>query len=225
MTIEEEIFKKSQVDFNAVEKYGFKKEKDIYKYSKDIMDEAFRIDIEINSEGEVKGKIIDLAFNDEYTTFRIENTAGAFVGQVREEFENLLKDIRNKCFTSKTFIFDQTNRITNLVKEKYGDDPEFKWKNDTGTATFSNKITKKWYGILMTINKNKLEENADKLIEVMNVKLEPEKIEKLLQQEGFYPAYHMNKKSWITIVLDNTISDKDIMELLEESYSYTLAKK
>lgn len=225
MTIEEEIFKKSKADFNKITKYGFKKDKKVYKFSKKIMNETFEINIEIDVEGNVKGKVIDLSFEDEYTNFRIETARGAFAGEVRTEFESLLKDIENKCFTKENFLFEQTNRITNLIKEKYGDEPEFKWENDSGSATFSNKISKKWYGIIMTPDKSKLDEKVSGRIEVINVKLEPEKIEKLIQREGFYPAYHMNKKSWITIILDNTISDKEIMELIEESFSYTITKK
>lgn len=225
MTIEEEIFKKSKVDFSKIIKYGFKKDKKIYRYSKKIMNEAFEINVEIDEIGNVKGKVIDLSFEDEYTNFRVEGPRGAFAGEVREEFENLLKDIKSKCFRKENFIFEQSNRITNLIKEKYGDEPEFKWENDSGTATFSNKISKKWYGIIMTINKIKLNEKSDEIVEVMNVKLEPDKIQKLIQINGFYPAYHMNKKSWITIILDNTNSDEKIMELIEESYSYTITKK
>ncbi len=48
MTIEEELFKKTRVDFEKIIKYGFKKENSLYKYSKNIMNNTFRIDVEIN---------------------------------------------------------------------------------------------------------------------------------------------------------------------------------
>ena len=62
-------------------------------------------------------------------------------------------------------------------------------------------------------------------VEIIDIKLEPNEIERLLEQDGFYPAYHMNKKSWITIILNNTISDEKIMNLIEKSYSYTVINK
>lgn len=218
MTIEEEIFRRTKIDFKKIIEYGFKKEKDVYKYSQNIMNDTFRIDIFIDNNGVVIGKIYDLSFGDEYTNFRIEDNTGSFVGQVRDEFKTLLKDIRSKCFVRESFIFEQSNRITNLIKRKYGDDPEFEWEKFPRYATFRNSNSKKWYGIIMNLDRSKLEKNNMGEIEIIDVKLNPNKIQDLLKQNGFYPAYHMNKKSWITIILDNTISDEDIMDLVDESY-------
>jgi len=222
MTIEEEVFRKAKINFDKISEYGFKKEKNLYKYSRNIMNDTFRVDIEIDNNGIVKGKVYDLSFGDEYINFRIEDSTGSFVGQVRNEFKNLLKDIRSSCFTREAFIYEQSNRITNAIKKKYGDEPEFEWKKFPGYATFRNKNTKKWYGIIMNIDKSKLEENSTGEVEIIDIKLEPSEIENLLKQDGFYPAYHMNKKNWITIILDNTISDENIMNLIEKSYSYII---
>ena len=88
MTIEEELFRKTKIDFDKIFEYGFKKDKSLYKYSKNIMNNTFKVDIEINNDGIVKGKVYDLTFGDEYTNFRIEDSTGSFVGQVRDEFKN-----------------------------------------------------------------------------------------------------------------------------------------
>ena len=225
MTIEEELFRKTKIDFDKISKYGFKKDKSLYKYSKNIMNNTFRVDIEINNNGIVKGKVYDLSFGDEYTNFRIEDSAGSFVGQVRDEFRNLLKDIRSNCFTRETFIHEQSNRITKAIKEKYGDEPEFEWEKFPGFATFRNKDSKKWYGIIMNLDKSKLDKNSTGEVEIIDIKLDPNEIEYLLKQDGFYPAYHMNKKSWITIILNNTLSDEKIMSLIDKSYSFTVINK
>ena len=225
MNIEEEIFKKSKVDFNKVKKYGFELKNGSYIYSKNIMDNAFKVDISIDSKGKVQGKVIDLAFGDEYTNYRIEDSLGSFVGEVRNEFEQLLKDIKQNCFKTEAFIFEQSNRITNLIKEKYGDEPDFKWEKFPGIATFINSNTQKWYGIIMNIDKSKLDEKSKGEVEIIDIKLEPNEILKLQKKQGFYPAYHMNKKYWITIILDDTISDEEIMKLIEKSYSFTVKNK
>ena len=104
MTIEEELFQRTKIDFNKIIKYGFKKDKNLYKYSKNIMNSTFRVDIEINEDGTIKGRVFDLAFDEEYTNFRIEGQIGSFASLVREEFENILKDIKDKCFINKYFI-------------------------------------------------------------------------------------------------------------------------
>ena len=225
MTIEEELFRRTKIDFVKISKYGFKKEKSLYKYSKNIMNNNFRIDIEICENGIVKGKVFDLSFDEEYTNFRVKGSIGSFANQVKEEFENLLKDIRHNCFIRESFIYEQSNRIAKVIKEKYGDDPEFEWEKFPGYATFRNKDSKKWYGIIMNLDKNKLDKKANDEVEIINIKLEPSEIEDLLKLNGFYPAYHMNKKNWISIILNNTISDENIMNLIEQSYSYTVINK
>ena len=203
MTIEEELFRKTKVDFAKISKYGFKKDKSVYKYSKNIMDNTFKIDIAINND---------------------DNT-GLFVGQVKNEFKSLLEDIKNNCFTKETFLFEQSNRISKAITEKYGDEPEFKWETFPGYATFKNRDSKKWYCIIMNIAKSKLGDKSNDEIEILNIKLEPNEIENLLKQDGFYPAYHMNKKSWITVILNNTVSDEKIMNLIDKSHSYTVTNK
>ena len=58
MNIEEEIFKRRKVDKKKLIKYGFKKEENIYKYSKNFLEDSFRADIVVNERGEVSRKSI-----------------------------------------------------------------------------------------------------------------------------------------------------------------------
>ncbi len=225
MNIEEEIFEKAEVDFNKLLNYGFKEENNIYKYSKNIMNNSFKVDITITKSGTILGKIYDLSFGDEYVVFRNDENIGSFSKKVKNEYEKILKDIKLKCFKSKNFMYDQSNRITELIKKKYDDDPLFEWKKFTGYAVFKNKINKKWYGIIMNIDKSKLDKKLNGKIEIIVIKIDPKEIKKLLKQNGFYLAYHMNKNNWITIVLDDTITDNYIMTLIDKSYLFTLKNK
>ncbi len=224
MSIEEEIFKRSKVNFNKLQQYGFEEKNKKYFYSKNIADDEFVLNVEIDQLGDVKAKVID-SFGDEYTNFRIEDSTGSFVGKIRSEFEEVLLDIKNRCFEQAVFLFEQSNRITNLIKEKYGDEPEMEWESSPGFGVFRNQNSKKWYGLIMNIDKSKIDPKLSGEVEVINIKLEPNEILDLLKKDGFYPAYHMNKKSWITILLDDTVSDKVIMELVNKSYSYTVTNK
>ena len=76
----------------------------------------------------------------------------------------------------------------------------------------------------MTVLRNKITkiEKDNDLVDVINIKLDNEKIEKLLNNKGFYPAYHMNKKNWLSIILDNTLEDDYVMELIDDSFNSTL---
>ena len=117
--IEDEIFKRNKINFDKLLEYGFKKDKKSYKYSKKIINDTFRVDITIDYHQKVKGKIYELAFEEEYTNHRIKNQNGEFVNKIRIEFENILNDIKKKCTTTEYFISEQANTITKLIKKKY----------------------------------------------------------------------------------------------------------
>lgn len=214
--LEDEIFRKSIPNYKKLEEYGFIKKDNSYFYEQTLIDN-FKISITINDT--IKCKVYDLDSNEEYTNYRT-NSNGEFAGTIRNNVEKKLLDVKDKCFDSKCFISNQANRIANLIIKKYGDTPSYDWDNYPDFGTFKNKSTKKWYALVMNIDKEKINDGSG-LIDVINIKLNPKEILDLLNIKGFYPAYHMNKKYWITISLDDTVSDEKIMELIEESYSYT----
>lgn len=220
MNIEKEIFKKSTINFDKLLPYGFEESGDRYTISKNILDDSFRIDVEISPGGLVEGKIYDLSFGEEYTNYRIETQTGKFVNQIRSEFEEFLTDIREHCTASNYFLANQANRIAGFIMKRYGDKPEFPWDKFPGYGIFRNPRNNKWYGLIMNINKSKIDK-GDEEVEVLNVKLAEDKVACLLSKEGFYKAYHMNKKNWITVLLDDTFSDEEIMGYLEESHRFT----
>lgn len=223
MDIESTIFKKCKVDFNKLVSYGFKLENNVYIYYQNILNNSFEVIIEIYENGTVKGKIMDLNFNEEYTNYRINDACGDFVGGVRENFINILKDIKNKCFNENFFIGEQANRLTYFVEKYYMVIPEFPWDKYSDYGVFKNRKNNKWFALIMNINKNKLDKLCEsKIIEIINVKLDEDMIEELLKKDGFYPAYHMNKKYWISIILDNTLSDKEIQKYILLSYNFTI---
>ena len=137
MNIEDEIFKRTQIDLEKLISYGFIKENNMYKYSKNFMDN-FRVDIEIDEKGKVFGKVYDLNMDEEYRNFRIETQAGKFVSLVREEYQNILKDIVQNCCNKLYFATEQANRITMKIRNMYGDEPEFIWDKFPENGIFRN---------------------------------------------------------------------------------------
>ena len=172
INIENEVFKKYIPNNKKLIKYGFKKNKNQYEISKTFLDDTFRADIAIDSKGQVIGKVIEKELDEEYTNFRIEGNSGEFVGKVREEYKNILQDIANKCFEKEYFIFEQSNRITKLIKEKYGVSPEFLWDKFPGYGVYRNTRSNKWFGIIMNIDRSKIISDKSGEIEVLNVKLD-----------------------------------------------------
>jgi predicted DNA-binding protein (MmcQ/YjbR family) len=60
---------------------------------------------------------------------------------------------------------------------------------------------------------------GDDLIEIVNVRFSKgEALDFAGNVPGIYPAWHMNKKNWITIVLDDTLSDEQLFGLVNQSF-------
>ena len=115
-------------------------------------------------------------------------------------------------------MLEQSNRIANLILEKYQVQPEFLWEKDPHFGVFRNIYNQKWFGIIMNVDKSKIMPNLSGEIEILNLKLD-DKVGESLKIRGIYPAYHMNKKSWVSIVLDDSLSDEEIMAYVQVSYS------
>lgn len=216
MNIESIIFKKSKIDYNKLITYGFIKNNDSYIYETNFLDDTMKAIITVK-DNLISGIVIDLNTDLEYTNFRLNNASGEFVSSVKNAYEGILKDIRDKCFLLEYFINEQSNRISRLINDKYSVLPEFLWEDYPDFGIFRNKRSNKWFGLIMNIDKNKLDNKQKGNIDVLNIKFDGN-IKDYLKIKGIYPAYHMNKKSWLTITLDDSLSDEYIMELVDKSY-------
>ena len=216
--MEYELFKKCVFDYSKLVSYGFKEENNIYYYEKYIIDNNYKICIKIENNN-IKGKIYDLIFNDEYLNLNVDSNL-SFNNKIKEEYVKLLKDIKVKCTKESLFVFKQSNEITNYIKRKYKVNPEFLWKKSPDNGVFRNKNNKKWFGIILNVSKDKLDSKyKQEEIEVINLKLDEAMIKELINIDGFYKAYHMNKKSWISIILNNTLDNEIIYSLIDQSYN------
>lgn len=111
----------------------------------------------------------------------------------------------------------QAQRIMDFITSEYGDKAEYLFEHDD-TAVFRKGEKKKWYAVVMNIPKRRLGMNSDDKISVLNVKLNPNEIALLVDYKGYFPAYHMNKKHWCTILLDDTLFVDEIMFRVGQSY-------
>jgi len=225
MNIEENIFKRATVVFEKLKDYGFAKERNGWLYTRDFMNGDFRAVVKIDEKGNITGNVFDADSGDVYFPLRIESVAIGFAGEVRAEYVKILEDIKAHCCRINYFISPQSNRLSAMIAVAYGDQPDFPWDKSPGCGVFRNPNNKKWYALVMNVDAGKVDKKRSGEVEIVNIKLDENKIPVLLGQKGFYPAYHMNKKNWITIVLDGTLSDAKLSALIAESRSFTLGKK
>lgn len=112
----------------------------------------------------------------------------------------------------------QKDKIIEHAKDFYGADIEYLWEDTPNSGIFRNKLSRKWFGIIMDIPKNKLGFESEETVFVLNVKCDPLMVGELQKERGFFPAYHMNKDKWISIILDGTVKDETIFYLIKQSY-------
>jgi alkylated DNA nucleotide flippase Atl1/predicted DNA-binding protein (MmcQ/YjbR family) len=188
------------------------------------MDGDFTAEIRVYENGNVLGRVMDNMTDEEYTPLRLPNYSGAFVGSVRAAYEELLTDIADKCCTDVAFVSDQSNRIAALILDKYAVEPDFPW--DEGehepSGVFRHGSNNKWFGLIMNIDWRHLDSSAgDERVDVINLKADENKTAFLHKIRGIYPAYHMNHRKWISVTLDDTLDDRDVMDLVDESFRLT----
>ncbi len=150
---------------------------------------------------------------EEYYPFYVTDALGTFVGELKEEVQKRIEDIIEKC-RNKNKLCEE---ILSYVKEVYGVLPKFPFSNDNISMTLTNEKNK-WFGLIMKVKATSLEIKSDQIIDILNIKCNPDKIQKLVDNKRFFKAYHMNKKYWLTILLNNQISFLEIKELLDDSY-------
>lgn len=207
-----EIFDKNIFNSKLAIAYGFSKVGDYYILQSDIDVENFNVIIKIGKDS-FEANVIELPFNEEYILFNVLDSKGKFVSKIRKKVNELIEDIVKNCFTS----LDYRKILLDYVKETYGTIPEEPWK-DNNHATIKTPNSKKWYGIFMSIPYKTLGLERNGKIDVLNVKLNPELIESLIDKKHFFPAYHMNKKYWITILLDSDTDLNLVKSLIDESF-------
>lgn len=207
-----EIFDKNIFNSKLAIAYGFSKTGDYYILQSDIDMENFNVIIKIGKDS-FEVNVIELPFNEEYVLFNVLDSKGKFVSKIRKKVNELIEDIVKNCFTS----LDYRKILLDYVKETYGTIPEEPWE-DNNHATIKTSNSKKWYGIFMSIPYKTLGLEKSGKIDVLNVKLNPNLIENLIDKKHFFPAYHMNKKYWISIVLDSDVDLNLVKSLIDESF-------
>lgn len=203
--------------------YGFDRDNSGYYYGTEIADGHFRLVVSITDNGEVRTQVIDIETGDEYILHHTAKATGAFVGMVKANYEAVLAEIAEKCFDPDVFKSEQAKQIITYVREKYDDELEFLWKKFPDNAIWRRKDTKKWYAALLTVSARKLSLDSDEVIEIIDLRMKPEEIGKIVDNQTYFPGYHMNKKHWITICLDGSVPCDEIFGRIDASY--LLARK
>lgn len=106
----------------------------------------------------------------------------------------------------------------------YNTSPDYPFDEDFETAVLRHADNRKWYALVMRVSRRKFGFDSNEVIDVVNLKLPVEMFGSFGTSEGVYPAYHMNKLHWISVLLPDAPEDV-VRFLVNVSFEATKNKR
>lgn len=213
-----DIFKFKKFNQEKLLKYGFKFD-GTYRLERKI--DQFMMKIEIKNDL-VSVELFDIETNEPFTLFNVVNAQGGYVQSLRTECEEILKDIAKNCCEREIFKSEEAKKVIDYIRKKYGDELEFLWEKFPEDAIIRRKANKKWYAVFIRLPKNKLSLDGTEKVDILDVR--SDEVEKLIDNKTILPAYHMNKKNWITILLNGNNNLEKVYQLVDKSCNFAKKK-
>ena len=195
--------------------YGFREEAEKLIYRKEILDSSFFIEIVfVNSQLLIE--VYDIEFDEIYSLFSVDSAVGETAQNIREHVEKLLSSILGLAEESGKI----SSEIIDYCNDKYGENHVNPFKKHPDILAYVNEKNK-WYALMSNVEYNKLNKTSNIItkVKILNVKYPTDNISDIIDNQNIFPAYHMNKKHWNSIVLDKNIKLETIKELIDISYS------
>ncbi|WP_368486787.1 MmcQ/YjbR family DNA-binding protein [Spiroplasma sp. DGKH1] len=205
----------------TLSQYGFSNNQDGFILTKSLGDNLNAI-IKIDKDfAKIKVDVLDSQTTELFQPFYTKITTN-YSNHVKTKVNDLVKEILDTCFTK----IDHQEKLLKYCQETFPTVIEKPWKKwpeyQTVKATYNNK----WYALFMNVPYYKLQPNSTNTsgVEILNLKLDPQVITTLLDNKIYFKGYHMNHKTWISILLNKQTDLNKVKELINESY-YNVTKQ
>lgn len=110
------------------------------------------------------------------------------------------------------------------VLDKYGVKPDFPWDNSKDAGVLRHSENRKWFGLVMTVSRDKVGLKGSGTVDVLNLKCDPITGGSAKLNKGIIPAYHMSKSNWISVILDGSVDPELAEMLIDVSFDLTAPK-
>ena len=110
------------------------------------------------------------------------------------------------------------------IADVYGVEPDYPFEGTSEAAVFRHRENRRWFALLMSVPGSRLGRPEPRL-DMVNLKCDPLLSGSLREQAGIYPAYHMNKACWISVVLDGGVPDDTVGWLIDLSFEMTAPRR
>lgn len=212
------VFEKARMNEKKLLAYGFTRDSDGFSCSVLFHDDAFEARVHVDRKGKVTGTVYEVEMDEEYLPLRVASQTSAFVSVIRQEYYDLLLDICEKAFDEQLFHSDQANRLAARIEKEFSDACDRPFTRYPDYVCFRVPGNQKWYGLIMHVERGRVTgEDSSEMIDVINVKADEKEVAKLICENGIYPAWHMSKKMWVSVLLDDTLKDERIFRLIKAS--------
>ncbi|MCI8590037.1 MAG: hypothetical protein HFE77_04930 [Clostridiales bacterium] len=216
----ENLFLRKKAVPEKLKSFGFLPKGRRFVYETMLMDGDFKLTISVRSSGVPDTALCEMATGEEYILYKTD-ACGRFVEEIRSAVEAVLLTIADQCYEPAVFKAEQSVKLIEFVREKYGDELEYLWDKFPDNAVWRRKDNQKWYGALLTVSRRKLGIPSDEIVEIIDLRADPDTLKKMVDNNRYYPGWHMNKKHWVTIILDGSVSFEEICRRIDESYALT----
>ncbi len=209
------IFRSAKIKKDSLKAAGFVSTgNDNYKKQVPVSNGDFNAEITLSISKEVLTvHLFDSATGEKYALFDMP-AHGAFVASLKEEVQKIIDDIKAKCFVTD----DLKDDFISWIKSKFGAEPDYPWPDDAPYSFVFRCPNQKWFALVMRIKYRQLGLTGDENVWVVNMKAEQDAIPNLVDQKSIFPAWHMNKKHWITVLLSAATDFEKLCELTQKSY-------
>jgi predicted DNA-binding protein (MmcQ/YjbR family) len=231
------IFRSAVLDYAKFHDFGFEKQGDSYICKKPLSENEFYALLTVHDEtlsAEVYERGEDSP-DSKYALFDVESANGSFVSQIRAQVQGIVEDFRRSCFVSS----DLHEKYSQFLEDEFACKPDFPWSAPEDSAesqtSFKSELyddyavyrcpNNKWFALVMNITYKNLGFENDEKVFVVNLKADKERISEIIDRKSIFPAYHMNKKHWITVLLTGVTDFDQLCTLTRRSFELVNGKK
>ena len=212
----ERVFRDRKLCVEKLLSFGFVRVESGFLRRAALLDGQFCMELEIHADGSVHATVHDA--DEKNIRHAAPGTEDRLrTRMLRREYEEELWHVAECCLEPDFFKAVSARSLIAHIRKAYGDELEFLWRKFPGNAVVRRKDTEKWYAAFLTVPRLKLGGSSKERVEVLNLRVCPGESGVLVDNRSRFPAYHMNKKNWVSFCLDGTVPFEELAARLETS--------
>ena len=199
--------------------FGFEKQGDSYVCKKELSATGFYTVLTVSGQT-LRAEVFENGTDEKYVLFDVKNANGSFVSDLREQVKNIVEQFRHSCFKTDSLH----EKYIRFLESEFNCKADFPWEDSPDYAVFRCP-NNKWFALVMNITYKNLGFESEEKVFVVNLKADSDRINEIVDRKSVFPAWHMNKKYWITVLLTSVTDFEQLCTLTKRSRELVRLKK